>query len=173
MTVFGSMDAANQWIEWDFKSADIEPTHYSIRTHGGPSGGGHLREWVLEGRTGDEGWTVLDERRNDSQLNGVSLSATFEITSLLRVRSLRLRQTGFNHRGTMLSPFWLSRFSGFCIAELGERECLNQTEPTFRDYFCGDGALADSQASQSERNGIAMNERFRIYCFAQRIFGRC
>jgi hypothetical protein len=37
------LNVANQWIEWDFKSADIEPTHYSIRTHGGESGGRPFR----------------------------------------------------------------------------------------------------------------------------------
>jgi hypothetical protein len=132
--IFSSKDGANQWIEWDFKSADIKPTHYSIRTHGGPSGGGHLWQSVLEGRTGDEGWTVLGERRDDSQLNSMSFTATFEIAARLRVQILRLRQTGLNHRGTIASLFKLLRFSGFCTADLGKRECLNQINPSVTSF---------------------------------------
>jgi hypothetical protein len=29
-----SKNSPDQWIEWDFKSAQIEPTHYSIRPYG-------------------------------------------------------------------------------------------------------------------------------------------
>jgi hypothetical protein len=99
MKIFNSKSEANQWIEWDFKTAQIEPTHYSIRTHAGESGSSHLRHWVLEGRTEDERWTILDERRDDSQLNGRSHAASFEISTRMRVKIRRLRQTGLNHRG--------------------------------------------------------------------------
>jgi hypothetical protein len=52
--IFASQDEENQWVEWDFKTAEIEPTHYSIQTHGGESGEGHLQNWVLEGRNAQE-----------------------------------------------------------------------------------------------------------------------
>jgi hypothetical protein len=35
---------------------------------------------------GDGGWIVLDEWRNDSQLNGGNFAATFEIATRLRIR---------------------------------------------------------------------------------------
>jgi hypothetical protein len=60
--IFQSKTEMNQWIEWDFKTFQIEPTHYSIRTHGGEAGHGHLRHWVIEGRNEDEKWIRLDER---------------------------------------------------------------------------------------------------------------
>jgi hypothetical protein len=90
--VFVSKGQANQWIEWDFKTAQIEPTHYSVRTYDRESGGSHLQHWVLEGRIGDEKWRVLDERHSDSELNGSSRIAIFDISTRSRVRMIRLRQ---------------------------------------------------------------------------------
>jgi hypothetical protein len=60
---------------------------------------GIIKQWTLEGRTEDERWTILDERRDDSQLNGPVQAATFELGIRMPVRILRLRQTGLNHRG--------------------------------------------------------------------------
>jgi hypothetical protein len=97
--LFNSKNQTNSWIEWDFKTGQIEATHYSIRTHDGEPGGGHLRHWVLEGRNGDEEWIVLDERPDDSQLNGQFQEATFEIAIPTSVQILRLRQTALNRRG--------------------------------------------------------------------------
>jgi hypothetical protein len=99
VTHFQSANEPNQWIEWDFKDAQIEATHYSIFTHASESGMSHLQHWVLEGRNGDEEWTILDERRDDAQLNGKSHLVTFDIKTRMRVRVIRLRQTGVNHRG--------------------------------------------------------------------------
>jgi hypothetical protein len=110
--LFLSKYGADQWIEWDFKSSQIETTHYSILTHGGESGGRHLRFWVLEGRNADEEWIVLDERNDDSQLNGRNRLVTFEIQTRMRVRNIRLRQTGVNHRGDSLLMFFAVEFFG-------------------------------------------------------------
>jgi hypothetical protein len=97
--IFASKNEDNQWIEWDFKTAEIEPRHYSIRTTDDESGRGHLQHWVLEGRIGDEKWRVLDERHSDSQLNGRNRIAMFDISTRLRVRMIRLGQIGPNHYG--------------------------------------------------------------------------
>jgi hypothetical protein len=110
--IFNSRNEANQWIEWDFKTAQIEATHYSIRTHGSDSGGCHLRNWVLEGRNGEEAWTVLDERSDDSELNGNTRIVTFDIKTRLRVRVIRLRQTGVNHRANHVLAFSALEFFG-------------------------------------------------------------
>jgi hypothetical protein len=40
--IFVSKNEANQWTESDFTTAEIEPIHYSIRTHGDSSGTSHL-----------------------------------------------------------------------------------------------------------------------------------
>jgi hypothetical protein len=111
-TIFCSKDGRNQWIEWDFKTSQIEATHYSIRTHVVGSDGAHLRNWVLEGRNGDESWTVLDERREDSQLNGSSRIVTFDVKTRLRVRVIRLRQTGVTHSGNRVLVFCALEFFG-------------------------------------------------------------
>jgi hypothetical protein len=110
--IFETKNEPNQWIEWDFKTAQIEATHYSIFTHGSESGRSHLRNWVLEGRNGDESWTVLDERRDDSQLNGNSRVVTFDVKTRLRVRVIRLRQTGVNHAGNRFLAFGALEFFG-------------------------------------------------------------
>jgi hypothetical protein len=96
-SIFYSKLEPNQWIEWDFKSAQIEATHYSMRTHGSEPRGRHLQHWVLEGGNADEGLIVLDERRDDSQLPGKPRCVAFEIKTRMRVRVIRLRQTGVNH----------------------------------------------------------------------------
>jgi hypothetical protein len=44
---FQSKTDVNQWIEWDFKASQIEPTHYSIRTHTEEAGGADLRHFWL------------------------------------------------------------------------------------------------------------------------------
>jgi hypothetical protein len=41
--IFVSKNEGNQWIEWKFKTGEIEPTHYSIRTHKGDTGTGHCK----------------------------------------------------------------------------------------------------------------------------------
>jgi hypothetical protein len=96
----------NQWIEWDFKTAKIEPSHYSINTNGDKAGGTHLQHWVIEGRNEEEEeWIRLDERRENSELNGSGRFATFEIANRVRVRILRLRQIGLNHRRDHILSF--------------------------------------------------------------------
>jgi hypothetical protein len=110
--IFNSKNEGNQWIEWNFKNAEIEPTHYSIRTHSRDSGKAHLQNWVLEGRIGDEKWRVLDERHSDSQLNGSSRIAMFDISTRSRVRLIRLRQIGPNHSGDHELAFTALEFFG-------------------------------------------------------------
>jgi hypothetical protein len=102
--IFQSKNEANQWIEWNFNTAEIEPTRYSIWKHDYESGGDHLQHLILEGRIGDEKWRVLDEHWGGSLLNGSPRIATFDITTLLRIRKIRLRkirlrQIGPNHCG--------------------------------------------------------------------------
>jgi hypothetical protein len=102
---FESKAAVNQWIEWDFKASQIEPTHYTVRTHSEEAGGDHLRHRVIEGRNEEEKWIQLDERRDDSQMNGKSQIATFEIAKSFRIRILRLRQIGLNYAGNHVLAF--------------------------------------------------------------------
>jgi hypothetical protein len=69
--IFSSKNEANQWIEWNFKTSQIGPTHYSIRTHAEEAGGAHLRHRVIGGRNEEEEeeeeeWIRLDEGRDDS-----------------------------------------------------------------------------------------------------------
>jgi hypothetical protein len=51
-----SKNSRDQWIEWDFKSVQIESTHYSIRANGDDTGHNHLQNWVLEGQSQEQEW---------------------------------------------------------------------------------------------------------------------
>jgi hypothetical protein len=110
--MYASKNEPNQWIEWNFETAEIERTHYSILTHTGAPGSGHMQHWVLEGRNAQEELGTLDERRDDSQLNGRGRIATFDITNRLRIRMIRLRQIGPNHDGGHILKFVVLEFLG-------------------------------------------------------------
>jgi hypothetical protein len=60
--IFASKDDMKQWIEWNFKTSEVEPTHYSIHTHGDEPAGLHLKHWVIEGRNEEDKWIELGER---------------------------------------------------------------------------------------------------------------
>jgi hypothetical protein len=57
---------------------------------------------VIEGRNGKEKWIQLDERRNNSELNGKSRIATFESNS----RLAQIESEGFSNSSleSMLIP---------------------------------------------------------------------
>jgi hypothetical protein len=131
---FVSKNEVDQWIEWDFKTSQIEPTHYSIRTHGRKAGDAHLQNWVIEGRNEEKKWTQLDERRNNLELIGRSCIATFEIATRfrIRVRILRLRQIALNHRGNHVLAFNSFELFGELFRHSSRKE-INQSSliPTF------------------------------------------
>jgi hypothetical protein len=104
---FKSKDESNQWIESDFKSAQLELTGYSIRV---PRSEGGLQHWALEGRTDREKWETLDEQRDHPQLDQDDQLLTFQIANQPRVRRIRLRQTGSNHNGSNRLVFFVVEF---------------------------------------------------------------
>jgi hypothetical protein len=93
---FLSQEKPGQWICWDFKMLRIEPTHYTIRTHSGPS---YLKSWAVEGSDDGASWTEIDRRENNSDLNANLSVKTFAVSRSGSFPRIRLRQTGPNHRG--------------------------------------------------------------------------
>jgi hypothetical protein len=82
---------------YDFRDRTVRATHYAIRSdYTGPNRN-DLKEWVVEGSLDGEGWTLLDERRNNSELHGQGVRRRFAIGLAVEVRMFRLRQTGLNH----------------------------------------------------------------------------
>jgi hypothetical protein len=93
------VDAPDQWICPDFKTMVIEPTHYSICSHS-VTNYVHLKNWVIEASIDWNSWAELDRHDNNNHLNGSNAAATFPISHSASVRTIRLRQTCQNHRGS-------------------------------------------------------------------------
>jgi hypothetical protein len=97
---FCTENKANSWICYDFKNIQIKVTHYSIRTlRNGDTQ--HLRSWTLEGSTDGLNWVKIDDRQNDTSLDGTGVISTFSISEGFQeeFRMIRLRQTGKNSGG--------------------------------------------------------------------------
>jgi hypothetical protein len=94
-TPFISQDKPQSWVCYDFKTRELKPTHYTVRTRQDQNHH-HLRSWVLEGSVDDELWKPLDSRESDATLNGQGAMATFAVTGADFVRKIRLRQVGKN-----------------------------------------------------------------------------
>ena len=83
-------------ILFDFKNRSVKISKYSIHTGTYNTNGGHLKSWVLEGSNDNEHWEEIDNRSNDSSLNGNRYSSSFEAQQKRNefYRFIRLRQTG-------------------------------------------------------------------------------
>lgn len=97
---FCSVDIADSWICYTFKSNPICPSSYSIMSAGFPTKGNHPVSWVFEGSEDGYSWVTLDER-NTSVLDRPFVTQNFSIASGPRIpfKALRLRQTGPNSAG--------------------------------------------------------------------------
>ena len=83
-------------ILFDFKNRSVKINKYSIHTGTYNTNYGHLKSWVLEGSNDNEHWEEIDKRSNDSSLNGLRYSSSFEAQQKRNefYRFIRLRQTG-------------------------------------------------------------------------------
>jgi hypothetical protein len=94
-------NVANSWIQFDFKSRRISPTHYTIRSDG--SGYNHLLTWSLDGSNDGTSWTPLD-RRDTNDLNGNYVVKSYDCQSNQSpssgFRFVRLTQTGADSSGS-------------------------------------------------------------------------
>jgi hypothetical protein len=89
-----------QWICYDFRRMRITPTHYSILTRSNYGcNAGQPKSWVIEISADGQRWKMIDERKDNTDLNGRSFCETFNIAHGEETRFIRLRQTGSNHSG--------------------------------------------------------------------------
>jgi hypothetical protein len=105
-THFHANNSGNEWICFDFKKRMIEPTHYSVC-----SGWHPLKSWKVEGSMDGKSWTLLDNQKNNSDVNTDQKSFTFPVLSSRALQMIRLTQTGPCHQGT--NWFMLRRFKVF------------------------------------------------------------
>ena len=82
----------DSWLKYDFGDLKVRPTHYSIRTMHS-SNSYHIRNWVNENLNTDNEnyWKQLDSPQNDSFLNGLNFTHTYNI-------SMQLGQRDFHHQ---------------------------------------------------------------------------
>lgn len=55
------------------------PTDYSIRSGTWTPNSGHLKNWVIEVSNDNKEWSIIDEQKDSSFLNGPRLVHTFKI----------------------------------------------------------------------------------------------
>jgi hypothetical protein len=66
----GTRNEPNSWLCHNFKSRQVIPTRYHVRSYAyGEHGWCHLKNWFLEGSNDSGGWGELDRRENNDVLN--------------------------------------------------------------------------------------------------------
>jgi hypothetical protein len=90
----------NNWVCYNFKERRIVPTHYTIRTCGGPPGWYHLKSWLVETSADGEGWREVAREEDNEQLNGELLTGTFAVADGGECRFIRLVNIGRSYGGS-------------------------------------------------------------------------
>ncbi|OHT17275.1 F5/8 type C domain containing protein [Tritrichomonas foetus] len=95
---WSSTNSPGQWLSFDFTKNYIYLTDYTLKTPNSSPGWNHLKSWVIEGSIDGIEWVEMDSRNDNFDLNGNSKIATYHCQNPHKVRLIRLRQTGKNHR---------------------------------------------------------------------------
>jgi hypothetical protein len=99
---FGTQNAANGWLCYDFKDFLIQPTHYSIRSwHKNWTTGVDLVSWVIEISNDSSTWKEIDRHDNDRTFLKGAVGSFAVPKPCDRSRFVRLRQTGKTSNGTL------------------------------------------------------------------------
>lgn len=85
-----SENSPDSWIAFDFNEHLINLTAYTIRC----DNTGSLRSWVIEGSNDNDQWDEIDRHDDSDDLSGLYSTKTYHVTTSLKFRYLRLRQTG-------------------------------------------------------------------------------
>jgi hypothetical protein len=96
---FGSDDASDRWLCYDFRTLRIIPTGYSILSWSvNWADTCYLRSWVIETSIDGQAWSEVDRRSTGSNLKGGSVQS-FTIANGQECRFIRIRQTGNTEGG--------------------------------------------------------------------------
>lgn len=120
--IFQSNNEIDSWLCIDFKKNKVNPSHYTIKSHGyGGKGDCHPQSWDIEGSNDQIIFDTLDIRKNQTVLDGNSLSYTFEIQhgslSNKYYRYIRIRQTDTNTNNSRYFVFSAIEFFGNILKE--------------------------------------------------------
>ena len=98
---YGSDNAKDTWLCYDFKDKRVSLTSYTLRSRFNGSKDAHnLKSWVIEASNDGTMWEIIDQRDDNNDLNDRNVTHNFEIQSpqtAQAFRYVRLRQTGPNH----------------------------------------------------------------------------
>jgi hypothetical protein len=89
----------NNRVCYDFKERGIVPTHYTIRTHGGYSGGPHVKSWLVETSVDGKSWREVAREEDNKQFNHEWFTGTLTVAGGGECRFLQLVNIGRNHMG--------------------------------------------------------------------------
>ena len=108
-------DEENSWLKYDFIKRKVHPTGYLITTRN-DFDMHHPRNWVIEGSNNDNDWIILDTRQNETSLNDIGITCTFNIKPQeCNYRYLRIHQNGTNSSGSYYLIFYvIYHFKTFC-----------------------------------------------------------
>jgi hypothetical protein len=88
----------NNWICYDFKSRQVIPTHYAVRSYYcGSAGQEHLKSWLVEVSMDGKNWVEVDHKENNSELNAMNVTRVFEVSRSEMCRFVKLVNIGRNH----------------------------------------------------------------------------
>lgn len=100
-------------VLFDFKDKKIQLNAYSIKSKDSSQNNYHLKYWVIEASNDQNQWDKIDERSNNSNLNGSSIVDTFNIKKNENYyRFIRLRETSSNWNGGYNTYFCCLEFYG-------------------------------------------------------------
>lgn len=97
--MYQSLNEENSWVKFDFKESSVKLSAYTIVSKDGKTNDHHLKSWVIEGSNDGEAWTVIDNEKDNVDLNGPLHKKTFEVVSQEFFSKIRLRMTSVAHSG--------------------------------------------------------------------------
>lgn len=110
---YTNSDEPIAWIEINFQSNKINPTHYSIKTRN-QSSGHYPRTWKLQGRKSDAMLIDLDVQANNTTLNANNQWLTLPVSSNDYYQKLRI-ELSLNSSGFRYLVLGEIEFYGKCL----------------------------------------------------------
>lgn len=107
---FASKDEDNSWICYEFKDHLIIPKDYTIRSPKFDTNSQHPRSSVIEGSKDSKEWSIIDEQKNCSFMNGPNFIHTFHISKSKEIKFIRIRETDQNWASYKNYNFVISAF---------------------------------------------------------------
>ena len=112
---FGTENAENSWIQFDFKESKVLLDSYTLKTLDWKEDSAHLKNWVLEVSNDGQNYTEVDRQENCDLLNGKLKKAKFQVSFSIPQRFVRLRQIGTNWGQNYYIRINQIEFSGFLL----------------------------------------------------------